>query len=127
MGLIRNTLTRIQDDLATLERIRNELPRSNSGKHRSLLQQKVMIERRVQSRIQSLKESINRPILRAIVIVDLGDGVKRYSKNFYGLTPQEVRDLLDVEFIVNKSIGYTLESLEELKPNCNWEELLEDK
>lgn len=124
MGLIRNTIRRLQDDLYTLERIKNELPRSNPGKHRSLLQQKVMIEQRLQSRIQSLKESINRPILKATIIIDFGEGPKRYSKNFYGLTPQEVRDLLDVEFFL---VGYTLVSLEEIKPNSNWEELLEDK
>lgn len=127
MGLIRNTLTRIQDDLITLERIRNELPRSNSGKHRSLLQQKVMIEQRVQSRIKSLKESINRPLLKATIIVAFDEGpAKRYSKTFYGLTPQEVRDLISIE-LYSKGVYYTLESLEEINTNSEWEELLEDK
>lgn len=127
MGLIRNTLTRIQDDLITLERIRNELPRSNSGKHRSLLQQKVMIEQRVQYRIKSLKESINRPLLKATIIVALDEGpAKRYSKTFHGLTPQEVRDLISIE-LYSKGVYYTLESLEEINTNSEWEELLEDK
>lgn len=127
MGLIRNTLTRIQDDLITLERIHNELPRSSSGKHRSLLQQKVMIEQRVQSRIKSLKESINRPLLKATIIVAFDEGpTKRYSKTFYGLTPQEVRDLINIE-LYSKGVYYTLESLEEINTNSEWEELLEDK
>lgn len=126
MGLIRNTVERIQSDLYTLERIKQELPRSNSGKHRALLQQKVMVEQRVKSRIQTLKESITKPILRAIIIADLGDGPQRYYKNFYGLTPQEVRDLLDIEFYyLNDAIGYTLVSLEEVNTNSEWTKLMD--
>lgn len=126
MGLIRNTVERIQSDLYTLERIKQELPRSNPGKHRALLHQKVMVEQRVKSRIQTLKESITKPIIRAIIIVDLGDGPQRYYKNFYGLTPQEVRDLLDIEFYyLNDAIGYTLVSLEEVNTNSEWTKLMD--
>ena len=127
MGLIRNTINRIQDDLATLDRIKNELPRSNPGKHRALLQQKVLVEQRVKSRIQNLKETIHKPILKATIIVDFGEGPKTYFKLFYGLTPQEVRDLLDLEFFVGEAIGFTLVNLEEIKTESKWEELLEDK
>lgn len=125
MGLIRNTIERIQIDLYNLNRIKQELPRSNPGKHRSLLQQKVMIERRVRSRVQCLKESITKPVIKVVVIVDLGKGPQKYFKNFYGLTPQEVRDLLDVEFYLNESIGYTLVSLEEINTNSEWTPLID--
>lgn len=84
-----------------------------------------MIEQRVKTRVKNLKESLNKPIIKATVIVDLGEGPSRYSKEFYGLTPQEVKDLLDIEFHLGKSTGYTLVNLEELTTNTEWIKLVE--
>lgn len=125
MGLIKNTLDRIKEDLDRLEVINLEISRSSTGKRRALLKNRVMIEQRVRARSQSLKEKINSPGIEAVIIADLGSGPKQYHRTFYGLNHGEVKELLEIMFSV-KQMPYTLVKLQEVNTASTWEELFSE-
>lgn len=122
---IRTTINRLRDDYETFNRISREISRVNLGKRRALLQQKVMIEQRIKHRTQWLKEKVSMNSIRATILVYREEGVKKYCRDFYGLTPQEVKDLLEIEFFY-QGIYFTLVSLEEITIKTEWREVLEN-
>ena len=127
MGLSRNTINRLQEDLIRLEEIKEALSSYvPPGKRDALLRRKVMLESAITQRTTHLKSLINKKPVEAIIIANLTEGVKKYRRVFYGLTLEEARELIDIE-MHHKKILYTLVKLEYIDTSSEWEELLESK
>lgn len=131
MGIIRNTINRLREDVQRLNEIKDELSSYlPSGKRDALLKRKVMLERAIQQRVHSLKNIVNlnqRPI-EVVILVNLDNTKpKYYRKIFYGLTPEEVKELIDLEMMYVRGEYYTLVKLEPINTSLEWEELLENK
>lgn len=127
MGLSRNTINRLQEDLIRLEEIKEELSSYvPPGKRDALLRRKVMLESAIRQRTNHLKSLINKKPVEAIILADLNGGVKKYRRVFYGLTIEEAKELIDIEMHYKK-IFYTLVKLEHIDTSSKWEELLESK
>lgn len=127
MGLSRNTINRLQEDLIRLEEIKEALSSYvPPGKRDALLRRKVMLESAIRQRTNHLKSLINKKPVEAIILADLDEGVKKYRRVFYGLTLEEAKELIDIEMHYKK-IFYTLVKLEHIDTSSKWEELLESK
>lgn len=127
MGLSRNTINRLQEDLIRLDEIKEALSSYvPPGKRDALLRRKVMLESAIRQRINHLKFLINKKPVEAIILANLDEGVKRYRRVFYGLTLEEAKELIHVEMHYKK-IFYTLVKLEYIDTSSEWEELLESK
>lgn len=128
MGITRNTINRLHEDIQRLNEIKDELssyiPR---GKRDALLKRKVMLENAIQQRVHNLKSIINKKPIEAVILVNLDNTEPKYYRRvFYGLTIEEVHELIDIE-MYTRGEYYTLAKLEPINTSSEWEELLENK
>lgn len=128
MGITRNTINRLHEDIQRLSEIKNELasyvPR---GKRDALLKRKVMLENAIRQRVHNLKSIINKKPIEAVILVNLDSTKPKYYRRvFHGLTPEEVKELIDLE-MYSRGEYYTLVKLEPINTSLEWEELLENK
>lgn len=128
MGITRNTINRLHENIQRLNEIKSELasyvPR---GKRDALLKRKVMLENAIQQRVHNLKSIINKKPIEAIILVNLDNTEPKYYRRvFYGLTPEEVKELIDLE-MYSRGEYYSLVKLESINTSSEWEELLENK
>lgn len=128
MGITRNTINRLHENIQRLNEIKSELasyvPR---GKRDALLKRKVMLENAIQQRVHNLKSIINKKPIEAIILVNLDNTEPKYYRRvFYGLTPEEVKELIDLE-MYSRGEYYSLVKLEPINTSSEWEELLENK
>lgn len=128
MGITRNTINRLHEDIQRLNEIKNELasyvPR---GKRDALLKRKVMLENAIQQRVHNLKSIINKKPVEAVILVNLDNTEPKYYRRlFHGLTPEEVKELIDLE-MYSRGEYYSLVKLEPINTSSEWEELLENK
>ena len=128
MGLSKNTINRLQEDLIRLEEIKEALSSYvPPGKRDALLRRKVMLESAIKQRTTHLKSLINKKPVEAIILTDdIKGDVKKYRRVFYGLTLEEARELINIEMHYKK-VFYTLVKLEHINTSSEWEELLESK